>query len=280
MNMMRLTPNIGLITARSNASSANDHFFVTQYISEAKCGESSRQSALFPLFSNHKNDSTQELGIQCHITHNFTEKFSSLILDSLGINLESDSKDTFCYIYAIFYSLGYRNRYVEFLKIDFPRFPLTSSLELFRELAHIGNNLVSLHLLESPTLDTPITKFIGDNRQVSKVGWTPEDGGTVWLDGKGTKKAFTPGTSGFHPVPEDVWNFHIGGYQVCEKWLKDRGPKKGNPGRSLTDEDITHYHKIVIALTETIRLMAEIDEVINSHGGWPDAFSTGDTPSQ
>lgn len=128
--------------------------------------------------------------------------------------------------------------------------------------------------MESPTLDTPRTSFIGNNRRVGKVGWTPDEGGTVWIDGKGSKARFKPGTSGFHPVPEDVWNFHVGGYQVCEKWLKDRGPKKGKPGRILTDEDVAHSHKIVIALTETIRLMAEIDHVIDAHGGWPDAFAT------
>ena len=64
-------------------------------------------------------------------------------------------------------------------------------------------------------------------------------------------------------VREDVWNFHIGGYQVCEKWLKDR------KGRILTKDDLSHYHKIVISLAETIRLMKEIDVVIDQHGGWP-----------
>ena len=74
------------------------------------------------------------------------------------------------------------------------------------------------------------------------------------------------GTVGFRGVPEEVWNFHIGGYQVCEKWLKDRR------GRTLTADDITHYYRIVIALHETIRIMREIDEVIEAHGGWPGAF--------
>jgi hypothetical protein len=73
-------------------------------------------------------------------------------------------------------------------------------------------------------------------------------------------------TIGFRGVPEPVWNFHIGGYQVCQKWLKDR------KGRPLSKDDIAHYQKIVVALTETIRLMHEIDEVIEQHGGWPDAF--------
>ena len=75
---------------------------------------------------------------------------------------------------------------------------------------------------------------------------------------------------GFRGVPEDVWNFHIGGYQVCEKWLKDR------KGRTLSKDDIAHYQKIVVALAETIRLMEEIDEVIEQHGGWPGAFQTGE----
>ena len=82
-------------------------------------------------------------------------------------------------------------------------------------------------------------------------------------------RATKPGTIGFKGVPEEVWDFHIGGYQVCHKWLKDR------KGRTLSDEDIGHYQKIVVALNETIRIMAEIDEVIEAHGGWPDAFETG-----
>jgi hypothetical protein len=87
---------------------------------------------------------------------------------------------------------------------------------------------------------------------VERVSWS---GNTVWLD--------KSQTTGFVGVPEPVWNFHIGGYQVCEKWLKDR------KGRTLSAEDIAHYHKIVVALSETIRLMSEIDAVIESHGGWP-----------
>jgi predicted helicase len=175
-------------------------------------------------------------------------------------------EDIFHYIYAVFHSPGYRSRYAEFLKIDFPRLPLTGSLELFRALAQLGGELVALHLLESPRLDQPITEFIGSNKQVAKVGYAE---GTVWIDASGTKKETSPGTSGFRGVPETVWNFHIGGYQVCEKWLKDR------KGRTLSADDIAHYHKIVVALSETIRLMAEIDRVIDQHGGWPGAFATG-----
>jgi len=88
--------------------------------------------------------------------------------------------------------------------------------------------------------------------------------GKVYLDTSQRKHS-----SYFDGVPEEVWNFHIGGYQVCRKWLYDRRGTKGVPGRTLTTGDIAHYQRIVVALKETIRLMEEIDEVIEAHGGWP-----------
>ncbi len=150
--------------------------------------------------------------------------------------------------------------------MDYPRLPITENLELFNALDIYGGNLVALHLLESPKLNHFITTHIGPkNPEVERVGWSDN---TVWLDATATKKSqpSRPGTIGFSGVPEAVWNFHIGGYQVCEKWLKDR------KGRNLSADDIVHYQKIVVALNETIRLMAEIDKVIDAHGGWPDSF--------
>ena len=179
----------------------------------------------------------------------------------------------FHYIYAVFYSHSYRNRYAEFLKIDFPRLPLTGDLELFRALARLGSELVTMHLMESPRLDYQVATLVGSREfQVEKVSYSDE---TVWIDRAKTR--------GFKGVPEEVWNFCIGGYQVCQKWLKDRqakGGKNPRPGRVLTDEDIEHYQKIVVALSETIRIMAEIDEVIEAHGGWPGAFQTGDATDE
>ena len=187
-------------------------------------------------------------------------------------------EDIFRYAYGVFHSPGYRSRYAEFLKIDFPRLPLTGNLELFRELSRLGGELVTLHLLEfdkeeghscssleSSDRNVLAPDFIGPSKTVIKPGWTD---GTVWLDSGGAKATTTPGSSGFSGVPEAAWNFHIGGYQVCHKWLKDR------KGRTLTAEDIAHYQKIVIALSNTIRLMAEIDQVIETHCGWPGAFQT------
>ena len=169
-------------------------------------------------------------------------------------------RDVFDLVYAQLHSARYRQRYADFLKGDFARVPVTPPKALFRALVKVGAELVALHLMESPKLAQPITEFIGGrNPEVEKVSWTRD---TVWID-----KAQT---SGFKGVREEVWNFHIGGYQVCEKWLKDR------KGRTLSADDLAHYQKIVVALAETIRLMQEIDEVIEQHGGWPGAFQTGE----
>ena len=59
----------------------------------------------------------------------------------------------------------------------------------------------------------------------------------------------------FGGVPEIAWNFYIGGYQPAQKWLK------GHRGRSLSIEDIMHYQRIIVALTETHRIMQEIDTI-------------------
>jgi predicted helicase len=173
-------------------------------------------------------------------------------------------EDVFYYAYAVFHSPTYRTRYAEFLKIDFPRLPLTGNRKLFFKLVEKGRELVELHLLKSSKVDDFITTYPepGSNK-VEKVGHAPSPqplsspkgapkgrGGRVWINEK----------QYFGQVPEEVWNFKVGGYQVCDKWLKDR------KGRVLSGEDITHYQRVVVALKETIRLMQEIDKSIPN---WP-----------
>ena len=170
-------------------------------------------------------------------------------LNALGI---------FRYIYSILHSPTYRTLFAEFLKMDFPRIPLPTALALFQELSKLGGELVSLHLVESPKLNHYITQYQGEGDNSIPKKPVYKDG-AVWINS----------SQRFENVSETVWNFHVGGYQVCEKWLKDR------KGRYLSAEDIAHYQKIVVALHETIRLMGEIDEVIDQHGGWPGAFQTG-----
>ncbi|MFW6106751.1 MAG: type ISP restriction/modification enzyme [bacterium] len=216
---------------------------------------------------------------KCGRRPNLDQGFVKGLEQASGLTFESDGRgdltesfgpeDVLAYIYAVFHSPEYRRRFEPMLKLDFPRVPPPGGLEPFAALARLGHDLLALHLLESPMLDKPITRYIGPaDAEVEKVSYAAEDQ-TVWLDKAQTR--------GFRPVPEDVWNFHIGGYQVCHKWLKDRQAKGGKhprPGRVLTAEDIEHYCKIVTAIHHTIRIMGEIDETIDAHGGWPDAFIT------
>ena len=212
-------------------------------------------------------------------TPNLDSDFVEQFAEAVHLRFVSDGRgdlrktfgpeDIFAWIYAVFYSPGYRARYEAQLKLDFPRVPLPRSVDLFRGLAEGGQELLALHLLDARKLGMRITSFVGPrNRRIGRVGWSD---GTVWLDAAKTSareghRATKPGTIGFMGVPEHVWDFQIGGYQVCHKWLKDR------KGRTLSDEDVARYQKIVVALNETIRIMAEVEEVIQAFGGWPDAF--------
>jgi hypothetical protein len=247
--------NLVFLTSRRIRTDVHAHFFVSDKIAVKEMLSSADNCNGYPLYRFEKHFTKEQ-----RLT-NFTSDFLKTLATRLSLRQSGEHdlpagltpEDIFHYAYAVFHSPGYRSRYAEFLKIDFPRLPLTGNLELFRALARLGGELTALHLLESPKLAQPITEFIGGRHpEVDKISWSRD---TVWVD-----KAQT---TGFQGVREDVWNFHIGGYQVCQKWLKDR------KGRTLTKDDIAHYHKIVVALSETIRLMAEIDEVIEEHGGWP-----------
>jgi predicted helicase len=159
----------------------------------------------------------------------------------------------------VFFSPTYRARYADFLRIDFPRLPLTSDERLFRALVEKGSELISLHLMESTKLSASnfLTRYEqpGDH-VVEKVRYADANSKA----GNKMGRAYINATQYFEGVPKDVWEFHLGGYQVCDKWLKDR------KGRNLSSDDIDHYQKIVVALAETTRLMREIDEVIPR---WP-----------
>ena len=263
--------NLVLLITRMTKGNEWRHCFVSRSVSDCALlsNQTSTNAFAFPL--RQKASAEGLFATPDGYDANFSPQFLARFAKALGISLAGKPKeqtltpeDIFHYAYAVFHSPGYRSRYAEFLKIDFPRLPLTGNLELFRALARLGGELTALHLLESPKLAQPITEFIGGSKAVTKVGYSDH---TVWINASGTKGNTTAGTSGFRGVSEDVWNFHIGGYQVCAKWLKDR------KGRTLTKDDLAHYQKIVVALAETIRLMKEIDVVIAEHGGWPGAFA-------
>jgi hypothetical protein len=185
-----------------------------------------------------------------------------------GVDGEFGPEDVFHYIYTILHSPTYRARYAEFLKIDFPRVPLTGDVGLFWALAGLGRELVGLHLLESPAVNGFITRYPvpGDNRvEKGYPQYTIETGRDVppvetFRRNVSTGRVHINKTQYFEGAPQEVWEFHVGGYQVLEKWLKDRR------GRQLSYDDLTHYQRVVAALKRTMDLMGEIDGVIP---GWP-----------
>ena len=265
MQHMRAGPNLALITARSNKSPSPDHFLCSRFMAETKCGESTTQSITLPLYLYHskpegglffEQDATSR---RVNLSPTFIADFGTRLTlpflpDGKGdLNKNFGPEDVFAYAYAIFHAPSYRSRYAEFLKIDFPRLPLTSDLTLFRTLCALGEALVGLHLMERDGAAMAHFPVKGSN-EVEKVRFEPEaEGGRVWINA----------TQYFADVPEDVWAFHVGGYQVCHKWLKDR------KGLVLDHGDLNHYRRVVAALGDTIQLMTQVDEAIEEAGGWP-----------
>ena len=271
-------PPVGLMFSRNTKHNYYSNVYVTRHIADRDCLE---KANVAPLYTS----ASQGL-VAARALSNLSTRAADAVA-KIGLRLKQDAQgdltrscgaqDLISFVYAVLHSNDYRRRYADFLQIDFPRVPLPGGVDLFGKLVAVGHELLALHLLESPQLDKLITTYTGPNSpEVGRVGWSD---GTVWLDAGKTNaseghRARKPGTIGFQGVAEEVWDFHIGGYQVCHKWLKDR------KGRTLSDEDIAHYQKIVVALNESVRIMAEIDDVIQAHGGWPAAFHTASEPAE
>ncbi len=174
--------------------------------------------------------------LETHLQLKFVEDGTGDLQATIG------PEDIFHYMYAVFHSPTYRQRYAEFLKIYFPRLPLTSDKDLFCELTAVGRELVSIHLMEANLQKDSGYPVPGDNK-VEKVEYKNE-------------RVYINKTQYFDKVKPEVWEFYIGGYQVCQKWLKDR------KGRSLSYDDCEHYRYILAAIERTMTLMESIDQII------------------
>ena len=227
--------NIILITCRNQIF--EDTCLVSKYISDLRTYSnpgSLGTDYVFPLYL-YAEDGTKITNLKREVVSGI-EKITGRV----------SPEDILDYIYAVLHSPKYRERYKEFLKIDFPRVPYPIDKKTFAKLAELGKELRELHLFELPKLDKPITSYsvAGDNL-VEKVEYK---NGNVYINK----------TQYFGDVPEIAWNFYIGGYQPAQKWLKDR------KGRKLTNDDIEHYQKIITALVETARIMEKIDDILKS----------------
>jgi predicted helicase len=210
------------------------------------------QTSLFPLYLYPENNEQQTLDIYIPRTPNLNLTIIKRIAEGLGLTFtyeKEQTPNTFApidlldYIYAVLHSPSYREKYKEFLKIDFPRIPAPQDPGKFWQLIKLGGELRQIHLLESQTVSNYITQY-------------PEDGDNIVT--KPIYKncnVYINENQYFANVPELAWNFFIGGYQPAQKWLKDR------KDRELSFEDILHYQKIVVALSETDRIMKEIDKI-------------------
>jgi len=244
--------NVGLIATRLNRQISLNYFFITNNITDLHILDNAKDStSVFPLYlypeynGQQKTDNTKE-----ERKPNLNIAIVKQIADKIGLTFtnekENDDKtfapiDVLDYIYAVLHSPTYREKYKEFLKIDFPRVPYPKDKNTFWQLVKLGSEIRTFHLLENPKSEDYITTYpINGNNIVLKPRY---DNGKVWINE----------SQYFEGVSEQAWNFYIGGYQPAQKWLKDR---KDNV---LNFEDIFHYQKIIVALTETNRLMQEID---------------------
>jgi predicted helicase len=274
MRHMLAGENIGLTIGRAGQVIDQhewDIVFCTRFITEFNLYRRGGNN-LFPLYASPLSPSPSKMergkggeapgDRRANLAAGFITEFTA----RLGMTWVADGhgdlqrtfgpEDIFAYMYAVLYSPAYRKRYAPFLKIDFPRLPLTSNSALFCALCSLGVRLIGLHLMECYL--SQITSFpVPGKNIVESVRYTAQSKqtavGRVWIN---TRQYFDN-------VPLEAWNFSIGGYQICKKWLKDR------KGRKLSNNELMHYQQIVAILTETTRLMNEIDKMIEHYGGWP-----------
>ena len=244
------------------------HAFITKRAVE-RCSvslQTGEVSYVFPLYlyANEKDGIFEEIARKPNLKKEIVDNISKNIGLSFT-NEKEDKKNTYApidildYIYAVLHSPTYRDKYKEFLKIDFPRIPYPKDAKTFWTLVKLGKEIREIHLLESPKVNEFITSYDSvENAEsdhdkittkIAKKDWDIIDSekqlGRIWINE----------SKYFNNIPLSVWEFYIGGYQPAQKWLKDRRE------RELSFDEIYHYQKIIVALNETDRIMKEIDKI-------------------
>lgn len=246
--------NVGLIlVAQPQAANLNyfDCVYITNCFTDTNMFRRGGPST-FPLYLYPSANEQQTIDQSKERKPNLNIEIVNQIAKNLGLTFtieKENTKGTFApldlldYIYAVLNSPTYREKYKEFLKIDFPRVPYPTNEKTFWQLVALGSDLRQIHLLESPILEKYITQY-------------PIDGDNVVTKPKYENgKVFINDTQYFENVPEVAWILFIGGYQPAQKWLKDR------KGRVLEFDDILHYQKIIVALTQTDNIMTKINGI-------------------
>jgi predicted helicase len=246
--------NAGLMVTRQSSAPNWQHVFIGNKISDM-CYISNKTSEngyycplyLYPAERDSSKSSLFPDHSERHQTRieNFTPDFRAFI-DTL-YNHHYSPEEILGYMYAILHSPQYRTQYLEFLKKDYPRIPFVKSRKTFDRLSKMGWGLVQTHLMKTiPKLG--LGAYIGKgNHVVEKISYAPNE-----------KKIIINPTQHFEQVPQNVWDFCIGGYQVLDKYLKSR------KGRTLSFDEIQNIENVVNILAFTINQINEIDQLYKS----------------
>jgi predicted helicase len=248
--------NIGIIASRINRQISLGYFFITEIITDFHILDTAQDStSVFPLYLFNKSEPKKKRGFHGTMmlfdpeeeygTDGKKPNIAPKVFDMLeaAYRQKPAPEQILYYCYAVLYSPAYREKYAEFLKIDFPRIPFTADHSLFLQMAEKGEELTQLHLLKSKRLNRPLARYWGSGEDlIEKPVYNEKD-----------QCVFINKTKHFQGITPEVWEYHIGGYQVMEKYLKDR------KGRQMTDP--ATYCKIATALAETIRIQQQLDEL-------------------
>jgi predicted helicase len=232
MNNMFIKDNIGLITVRkAPPNSSCNYFFISDKIISNGVIRSDNQSidTFFPLYRYNQKGQKEP-----NLSTTISDKINKLYSKSIS------SEEILFYTYAVLYSLKYREKFSESLKSDFPRIPFVENYQLFKKLSVYGKELVDLHLMK--TQFSTETKFEVQGSNIIKV--VKYDDGKIYIN---TEQYF-------EGVPNNIWDFFIGGYQVLDKWLKS------HKNRELSGTEIEQFLQIIEIIKKTIEIMIKIDE--------------------
>lgn len=248
--------NLGLIISRNSRPAPWRDIQITENIIElgVMATRPGNNAPIFPLFLFIEG----KKGLEKEV--NFSNEFKGFIEEIFHNKDTPSPQDIVRYIYALLHSKEYRRRYDNFLKIDFPHILFSRISELFDALTKAGNELIDLHLMRSEILNDHNIRLRGkrnaSNGIIKKLHYTSNN------------KLRINEHQYFEGIPREVYDFYIGGYQVCRKWLNDHKHKV------LSKQDVIFFGKIVMVIQETIRLMDEIDQTIKEHGDWSEVFFT------
>jgi hypothetical protein len=276
--------NLGMSCTRAIEIQGNfQHVFCTAHLTQLHTVSLKEINYLFPVWRYVPEGRRPNLVSSFIVVLQTALKLTSIDYRPEDPTAPLHAEKIFHYLYAVLHSPAYRQRYAAFLRTDFPRIPIPGSRKMFDALAKLGAELAAWHLLEHPDAaaidvnhstpagtvtwfgrDFALKKVAEKSRELADMQGTEDKVGKVHINA----------TSGFANVHQSIWQHTIGGYQVLHKWLDDRR----KAGRSLSQDDITHWLRVYASLEATQKLMLQVDVAIEANGGWPGAFSQNHPP--